>query len=178
MVIIWIFPWAQYILIAHVVWPLIQNPTSPLHSCRITAAKKSMKVTCVPLTLIGSSLEVPVFVQHNLSDKTQHSLHCATTSWQTVGYGQSGRKRHLRSQLSLSDVKCWIANRAVGSLYKSWTKAQVVKNLISNSKIFIQAQCIVLKHWIIDLFNNKIVSTKHPNLSQRIILRLEQHAHC
>jgi len=67
MVIIWKFPWGQYILIAHVVWPLIQNPKAPLHPCRITAAKKRMQVTCVPLTLIESSLEVPVFVEHNLS---------------------------------------------------------------------------------------------------------------
>ncbi len=72
MVIIWILPWDKDILIAHVVWTLIQDPRAPLHFCRITAAKKRMKVTCVSFTLIGSSLEVPVFVEHNLSDETQH----------------------------------------------------------------------------------------------------------
>lgn len=72
MVIIWILPWDKDILIAHVVWPLIQDPKAPLYFCRITAAKKGMKVTCVSFTLIGSSLEVSVFVERNLSDKTQH----------------------------------------------------------------------------------------------------------
>lgn len=95
MMIIWILPWDKDILIAHVVWPLIQDPKAPLHFCRITAAKKGMKVTCVSFTLIGSSLEVSVFVERNLSDKTQtltvyNVLKPHGRLWDTDNQGERG----------------------------------------------------------------------------------------
>ncbi len=40
MVIIWILPWDKDILIAHVVWPLIQDPKAPLHFAELQRLKK------------------------------------------------------------------------------------------------------------------------------------------
>lgn len=64
--VVWVLSWAQHILVAHVVWSLIDDPESSLHSDGVAAAKVCVQVARVIVTLVESTLKVSVFVENDL----------------------------------------------------------------------------------------------------------------
>ncbi len=58
----------QNILVAHVVGPLIQNPGATLHTNRVAAAEVGVEFRTVTATLIIATVEVFVFVKHDLEE--------------------------------------------------------------------------------------------------------------
>lgn len=57
---------AQEVLVTHKVWLLIHHPASTLHLNGVTAAEMRVQVSAVTAALIGTSLEVLVFIKDDL----------------------------------------------------------------------------------------------------------------
>ena len=57
---------SQKVLVAHVVWPLIDHPATALHLYGVTAAEMDVQVGTVDGALIGATLEVLVLVEDYL----------------------------------------------------------------------------------------------------------------
>lgn len=72
--VIRILPPGQYVLIAHVVGPLIQHPGPALHANRVAAAEVGVELGTVTLTLIIATLEVFVFIEHDLEEDSGCSV--------------------------------------------------------------------------------------------------------
>lgn len=64
--VIRVLPPHQNVLVAQVVRPLIQNPGPTLHANRVTAAEVGVELRTVTVTLIVTTLEVFVFIKHDL----------------------------------------------------------------------------------------------------------------
>lgn len=64
--VVWILPWGQHILVTHIVWSLIDYPESPLHSDGVTVADVAVQVAGVSGALMGLPLVVSVLVEDDL----------------------------------------------------------------------------------------------------------------
>lgn len=60
---------AQHVLVAHVVWSLVDYPESSLHSDGVAAAEVPVQVAGVAVALIEAALEVFVLVEDDLGRK-------------------------------------------------------------------------------------------------------------
>lgn len=58
----------QHVLIAAIVGFLVGHPAAALHSYGVTAAEVVLHLRTVTAAFIVTALEVPVFVEDNLSD--------------------------------------------------------------------------------------------------------------
>lgn len=56
----------QHVLVAHVVWPLVDNPVSSFHSDGVAVVEVPVQVTEVIVALIVATLEVFVLVEDDL----------------------------------------------------------------------------------------------------------------
>lgn len=66
--VVWVLSGAQHILVAHVIWSLIDYPESSFHSDRVAAIEIPLKVTGVIVGLIETALEVFVLVEDYLEN--------------------------------------------------------------------------------------------------------------
>lgn len=71
---VWILSWAQHILVAHVVWSLINYPESSLHSDGVAAAEVRVQVAEVIVALVESTLEVSVLVEDDLEKEYKQTF--------------------------------------------------------------------------------------------------------
>lgn len=72
--VIRVLPPGQNVLVAQVVGPLKQDPGSALHANRVTAAKVSIELRTVTVTLIVATLEVFVFIKNDLEEDSVYSV--------------------------------------------------------------------------------------------------------
>lgn len=56
----------QIVLVAHVVWPLIDHEAATLHPDRVASIEVRVKVRTVAAALMGAPLEVSVLVKYDL----------------------------------------------------------------------------------------------------------------
>ena len=66
LLLIWILPWAQDVLVSDIVWPFVQHPAATHHPDGVTAAEVGVQVWAVAAALIALTLEVPVLKEYNL----------------------------------------------------------------------------------------------------------------
>lgn len=64
--VVWVLPPAQDVLVAQVVGPLKQNPGPTLHPDGIAAAEMGVELGTVAVALIITTLEVFIFIKHDL----------------------------------------------------------------------------------------------------------------
>lgn len=69
--VIRILPPGQNVLVAQVVGPLIQDPGPTLHTNRVAAAEVGVELWTVTVTLIVATLEVFVFIKHDLEEDNE-----------------------------------------------------------------------------------------------------------
>lgn len=62
----WILPPGQYVLVAHVVRPLVEYPGPTLHADRVAVTEMGVQLWTVTAALIIATLEVSVFIKHDL----------------------------------------------------------------------------------------------------------------
>ena len=66
---------SQEVLVAHVVWPLIDHPATTLHLDGVTVAEMGVQVGTVGVALIGATLEVLVLVEDYLKIRMEVNMH-------------------------------------------------------------------------------------------------------
>ena len=66
LLLIRVLPWAQDVLVAHVVGPFVQHPAAALHPDGAAAAEEGAQVRAVAAALIALTLEVPVLKEYDL----------------------------------------------------------------------------------------------------------------
>lgn len=64
--VVWILPWAQDILVAFVVWSLINYPESPLDPDGVAVAEVRVQFAGVIIALVELTLKVSVLVEDDL----------------------------------------------------------------------------------------------------------------
>lgn len=64
--IVWVLPSGQDVLVAGVVWLLIQHPAATLYLNGVAAAEVGVHVRAVRVALIGAALEVSVLIKYDL----------------------------------------------------------------------------------------------------------------
>lgn len=67
MLIVRVLSPGQDILVAIVVWFLVQHPAAALHFDGVTAVEVGVHVGAVRVALIGAALEVPVLIEYDLN---------------------------------------------------------------------------------------------------------------
>lgn len=65
--VVWILSPGQNILVAIVVWFLIQHPAATLHLNGVAAVEVGVHVSAVGFTLMGAALEISVLVENDLN---------------------------------------------------------------------------------------------------------------
>ncbi len=72
--VIRILPSGQNVLVTQVVGPLIQDPGAAVHTNRVAVAEVGVELGTVAVALIIATLEVFVFIKHNLEEKNGFSV--------------------------------------------------------------------------------------------------------
>lgn len=80
----WILPPGQYVLVAHVVRPLVEYPGPTLYADRVAVTEMGVQLWTVTAALIIATLEVSVFIKYDLwMDMHIHTScsRCCCCSW-------------------------------------------------------------------------------------------------
>lgn len=72
--VVWVLPPGQDVLVAQVVGPLEQDPGTALHANRVATAEVGVELGTVTVALIITTLEVFVFIKHDLEENNGHSV--------------------------------------------------------------------------------------------------------
>lgn len=92
----------QHVLVSTVVGLLVGHPAAALHSYGVTAAKVVLHLGAVTAAFVVTTLEVPVFVEDNLTNRFYNqSIMCALFIKFTMHRGFSVRKMFYKNPLCI-----------------------------------------------------------------------------